>query len=102
MKTLWAFLLSVFGLQAQTPAPWLNEGTAHTVYVKHKAAHAVAGMAVAYTGAKLGYPKTGIALAWAAGIGKELYDQKHGGSFRTGDVLWTGAPATVFSYTFKW
>lgn len=70
-------------------------------YNRRKAAHALIGIGVAFTGEKLGYPKTGIALAWGLGVGKELYDQRHGGRFRAGDVAWTGAPAT-FVIAIRW
>ena len=63
-------------------------------YVNRKVGHAVVGMGVAWAGHELGYPKTGIA--------KELYDRKHGGKFRAGDIMWTAAPATVVSISFKW
>ena len=70
-------------------------------YARHKALHALGGILV-YEGAKqLGHPKTGLALAWGLGIGKEIYDQRHGGSFRAGDVAWTGLPATV-CFSVRW
>ena len=72
-----------------------------SVYVQHKAAHAAIGMAVYEVGKASGHPKTGLALAFGLGIGKELYDRKHGGSFRAGDVAWTTVPATI-SFSFKW
>lgn len=74
---------------------------ARRTYVEHKAAHALVGIGVAYTGERLGYPKTGIAVAWGLGIAKELYDRKHGGRFRAGDVAWTGAPATI-TFSVRW
>jgi hypothetical protein len=80
---------------------WLNAGTPHTVYVKHKAFHALAGLAIYGVGAELGHPQVGLGLAWGAGIGKELYDQRHGGSLRAGDVVWTGLPATVV-FVVRW
>lgn len=75
---------------------------ARQTYVEHKAAHALVGVGIAWAGQELGYPKTGIAVAWGLGIAKELYDRKHGGRFRAGDVAWTGAPATVFSISVRW
>ena len=68
---------------------------ARQTYVTHKAAHAVIGVAVCY-------PKTGIAIAFGLGIAKELYDKKHGGSFRCGDVAWTGMPGATLSISFRW
>lgn len=94
MKYLLSLLLLVTPLMAQ-PSP-------RTVYVTHKTAHALVGLTVAYTFAELGYPKTGVVTAWLLGVLKELYDQRHGGSFRAGDVAWTGAPATVFTVSFRW
>lgn len=71
-------------------------------YNRRKAAHALIGIGVAFTGEKLGYPKVGLALAFGLGVGKELYDQRHGGSFRAGDVAWTGGPALVISFRHRW
>jgi hypothetical protein len=73
----------------------------NTTYQQHKAVHACVGMGVAWAGKELGYPKTGIALAWGLGIGKELYDADHGGSFRCGDICWTGIPATI-TFSIRW
>jgi hypothetical protein len=70
-------------------------------YVEHKTVHALVGLGVAEFGRRQGYPKTGIAVAWGLGVAKELYDRKHGGRFRAGDVAWTGAPATV-SISVRW
>jgi hypothetical protein len=80
----------------------LNSGTPRQVYVKHKALHAIGGIGIAWVGHEMGYPKTGVALAFGVGIAKELYDQKHGGSFRAGDVAWTGMPAAAISIAFRW
>lgn len=71
-------------------------------YVNRKVGHAVVGMGIVWAGHELGYPKTGIAVAWGLGIAKELYDRKHGGKFRAGDVAFTAVPATVVSISFKW
>jgi len=89
MKKLLAFLLCV---------PML---AGNAEYNRRKACHALAGIGVAWSCKKLGYPKTGIALAWCLGIGKELYDQKHGGRFRCGDIAWTGGPATL-TFSIRW
>ena len=83
-------------------APLMCMTPARQTYVTHKAAHAVIGVAVCYAGAGLGYPKTGIAVAFGLGIAKELYDKKHGGSFRCGDVAWTGMPGATLSISFRW
>ena len=82
--------------------PLLGMDDAHKTYVEHKAAHALIGMGICYAGAKLGHPKTGIAIALTLGIAKEIYDQKHGGKFRGGDVAWTTMPGVVLTYSIKW
>ncbi len=71
-------------------------------YVNRKIGHAAVGIGIAWAGHELGYPKTGIAVAFGVGIAKELYDRKHGGKFRAGDVAWTAAPGAVISFSFKW
>jgi len=86
---------SLWGQQAQGLS-------ARETYVTHKAFHAMGGVMVYYAFADAGYPKTGLAVAWGLGIAKELYDRKHGGRFRAGDVAWTGAPATLIQVSFKW
>jgi hypothetical protein len=91
MKTLLAFFLSL-SLHAQA---WINEGTARTVYVKHKSIHALGGLAVYGFFDHAGYPKTGLCVVLALGILKELYDRRNGGTFRPGDVAWTIGPASV-------
>lgn len=91
MKTLFAFLLSL-SLQAQA---WINEGTARTIYVKHKTIHGLGGLALYGIFDAAGYPKTGLCFVLALGILKELYDQRNGGRFRGGDVAWTIVPASV-------
>lgn len=83
---------------APAPAP---AQSSRRVYVEHKAAHALAGLAVYELGKAAGHPRTGLAIAFGLGIAKELYDRHHGGSFRAGDVAWTGGPATV-AFSFKW
>ena len=74
---------------------------ARRTYVEHKAVHALVGIGVAEFARQKGYPKTGVAVAFGLGIAKELYDRKHGGRFRAGDVAWTGAPATL-SISVRW
>ena len=63
-------------------APLMCMTPARQTYVTHKAAHAV--------------------IAFGLGIAKELYDKKHGGSFRCGDVAWTGMPGATLSISFRW
>lgn len=92
MRSLICFILCLPAF-AMTPA--------RQTYVEHKAIHALVGISVAEFGRAKGYPKTGIAVAWGLGIAKELYDRKHGGRFRAGDVAWTGAPATL-SISVRW
>jgi hypothetical protein len=87
-------LLICFNMMAMEPD--------RKVYVQHKAAHAVVGIGVAWVGHELGYPKTGLAVAFGLGVAKELYDRKHGGKFRGGDVAWTTLPAVTVSYSLKW
>ena len=70
-------------------------------YNRHKAVHALAGLAIYEVSKHYGHPKTGLALAWGLGIAKELHDQRHGGRFRAGDVAWTGAPATL-TFSVRW
>ena len=71
-------------------------------YVARKTAHALVGMGVIWAGHELGYPKTGIACAFGLGVAKELYDRKHGGRFRAGDVAWTVMPGAVISVSVRW
>lgn len=92
------FCASLWGQQAQ-PVQGIS---AREQYVTHKAFHAVGGMFIYWAFEDLGYPKTGVFMAWLAGIAKELIDKKRGGSFRCGDIAWTGAPATVIYVSFKW
>ena len=94
-------ILSVLGFAQQTQAP---QGiSARETYVTHKAFHAVGGIMIYWAFEELGYPKTGVVMAWLAGIAKEWFDKNRGGSFRGGDIAWTGAPATVvFSFSVKW
>ena len=94
----WIMLALCLPLSAQD----VSSMSPRETYVTHKTAHALVGIGVAWAGHELGYPKTGIACAWGLGIAKELYDRKHGGRFRVGDVIWTGAPATVFSVSVRW
>lgn len=70
-------------------------------YVQHKAAHALVGLAVYETFKVAHRPKTGLAVVFGLGVAKELYDRKHGGRFRPGDVAWTVAPATL-TYSVRW
>ena len=76
--------------------------TPRQTYVFHKTVHAIGGISVVYLGHVLGLPKSGLAFAWALGAAKELYDSKHGGSFRVGDIAWTGMPATVLAILMRW
>ena len=105
MKWLKAFLLPAFltvQMWAQDSSNWLNEGTPRTVYVKHKAVHAVGGLVLTWAFAEMGYPKTGLFLTLLAAVLKERYDQLHGGSFRGGDIAWTIMPAATIVIAFRW
>ena len=73
----------------------------HQTYVQHKTIHALGGIAVYEAFRAAGRPKTGLAVVLGLGIAKELYDRKHGGRFRGGDVAWTTAPATV-TFVVRW
>ena len=42
-----------------------------------KVIHFLVGYALSLTIGHMGYPKTGLAVGLAVGIGKELYDAKH-------------------------
>lgn len=100
-KLLLPFLLTV-QMWAQDSNNWLNEGSARTVYVRHKAIHAIGGLVLTYAFAEMGYPKTGLFLTLLAAVLKERYDQLHGGQFRGGDIAWTVMPAAVIVVSFKW
>jgi len=77
----------------------LSAGSAE--YNRRKAGHALVGIAVYGAFYHFGYPKTGVAVAFGLGVGKELYDERHGGRFRCGDVAWTGCPAMV-TFSIRW
>jgi len=81
---------------------WFNEGTARTVYVKHKTAHALGGLGLVFACYVMNDLMLGVALAWIVGVSKELLDKNMGGAFRIGDVLWTGAPATLLAIYLYW
>ena len=91
MKWLLAFTLWVDGF-ASTP---------RQVYVIHKTMHFVGGLAIYYAFDLAGYPKTGLSLVWATGIGKEILDRHMGGSFRCGDVAWTVVAPTI-CFVVRW
>lgn len=82
---------------------WIDSfaSTPRQVYVQHKAAHALVGIAVYEAFRAADRPKTGLAVVLTLGVAKELYDRKHGGRFRPGDVAWTVAPATL-TYSVRW
>ena len=71
-------------------------------YVEHKAIHAVISLGICYTANEMGYPKTGVAIAFGLGLAKELYDKKHGGRFRVGDVAWTTMPGATLTIAYRW
>lgn len=97
MMPILNFVLST-ALHAQA---WFNTGTPRQVYVKHKAAHALVGIGVAVIAQEFNHPRLGLMLVLMLGVGKELYDQAHGGAFRLGDVAWTFGPAT-FVVVMRW
>ena len=74
-------------LQAFTT--WTNSGTARTVYVKHKAVHAIAGLLIYLALFHVIIPALALAVVFTVGVSKEVFDKNNGGSFRVGDIAWT-------------
>lgn len=101
MKFLLPLLLTAQMWAAETKV-WFNSGTPHTVYVKHKTAHAIGGLALTYISHEAGDYRPGLICALILALLKEHLDRQAGGQFRAGDIAWTVGPAYVVAVSFKW
>lgn len=101
MKWIMSFLMSMY-MYAADNAGWLNSGTPHNVYIKHKAAHAIVGLTLTYLSHEAGDYRPGLICALILALLKEHLDRRAGGQFRAGDIAWTVGPAYVVAVSFKW
>ena len=100
-KMILPLLLTAQMWAAETKV-WFNSGTPHTVYVKHKAAHALVGLTLTYLSHEAGDYIPGLIAAFILAVLKEDMDRRGGGKFRVGDIAWTVGPAIVVAVGFKW
>lgn len=94
MRLLISLILISLPVFAQTTD---NNGTYSQKWWGRKAFHFSAGFSIAWGGAKLKQPKLGLALGWAAGIAKELSDDRYGETkmSQRRDIIITGLGATA-------
>lgn len=77
---------------------------AHPSELSRKAAHVAAGAGIGFVCAKMGHPRTGVALALGVAMAKEWSDGRNSREpyqSRRRDVLITTAPALVVAITWK-